>query len=112
MRRVSGPTFVQETFSMVYRGAIDGVGVWQAAASSFGPKIDQYIKPASTVTGAAENPPVLQTPPAHSDLATILKAIQDSREVVETKEDKVQVDVSLLHQNLRNITCQVTEAEI
>ncbi|KAJ1206972.1 hypothetical protein NDU88_002365 [Pleurodeles waltl] len=45
------------------------------------------------------------------DLTTILKAIQDSREVVKNKADGLRMGASLIRQDLRKMMESVTKAE-
>ncbi|KAJ1133900.1 hypothetical protein NDU88_000372 [Pleurodeles waltl] len=69
--------------------------------------MDQYTAPRDMGPGSAQGAAreAVETPDP-PDLITILKAIQDSREAVESKVDGVRVDLSLVRQDLRRPTCE------
>ncbi|KAJ1155532.1 hypothetical protein NDU88_008261 [Pleurodeles waltl] len=73
-----------------------------------GTKIDQYSKDGAH-SAAARPSWGTPTPPVGTDV--ILKAIREARKAVEHKVVEVWVDISLLHQDLRNVADRVNKAE-
>ncbi|KAJ1189157.1 hypothetical protein NDU88_005908 [Pleurodeles waltl] len=73
-------------------------------------KMDQY----TTVMGggiADRRPQDVAGSPPPTDVGVLLKAIQDRRKEVESKVDGIQVDLSLVRQDLQRVVERVTEAE-
>ena len=68
-------------------------------------KMDKYTKPVMTTT--TEDEVVTSLP----DNVALLAAIHSSRETLEGKIGEVRSEVSLIRQDLRNVTDRVTVAE-
>ncbi|KAJ1117653.1 hypothetical protein NDU88_005850 [Pleurodeles waltl] len=61
--------------------------------------------------GAAGAPLLAVSCQAPADLTTILKAIQDSKEAVESKVVRLRIDLFLMQQDLHKVAERVTESE-
>ncbi|KAJ1197701.1 hypothetical protein NDU88_001557 [Pleurodeles waltl] len=74
-------------------------------------KMDLYMVPASVNKETAEAPHCDEPAQYTAYLKTIIKSIQDSQEMVETKVDGLHVEFLLLHHDLRKVAKRVAETE-